>query len=223
MTLSNNQVIVLSDAINAYSFPCVYYDFLNGRRIPQNNMRSVEEFIGNDLKSGNIEMVKNGLSNVLYWGFEQMGYRDLRVKRFRNQVTYGQLHDAAQLFADIHGDGLKKIKRITLPQFSGMSFISKLRMFLDPDNYVVLDQRILKMNDVSAQTVLKDIVFGKKDTQIRISENNIRVYVKWCRKCKGISESYFEKRLRAVDIERGFFTLIQGGRVELAAQILSRA
>ena len=55
--LSSNHVIVLSDAINDYSFLCAYYDFLNGRRIHQNNMRSAEEFIGNDLKSGNIEMV----------------------------------------------------------------------------------------------------------------------------------------------------------------------
>jgi len=33
--------------------------------------------------SGEIELVKNGLSNVLYWGFAQVGYRDKRVSIFR--------------------------------------------------------------------------------------------------------------------------------------------
>ena len=185
-------------------------------------MKSVEKFIRNNLTSGNVYLVKNGLSNVIYWGFAKVGYRNKRVGIFRNQVTHRQLHDATLLFADIRGDGLKKIKRIGFPQFSGMSFISKVRMFLDPINYVILDQQILKMNDVPAQMVLKDIAFGKKETQLRISENNVRVYIDWCKKCVDISDSYFDGKYRAVDIERGFFTLIQSGWVELAAEILSK-
>lgn len=223
MTLSREQISDINDAINGYSFPCVCYDFLSDCPITQSNMKSVEKFIRNNLTSGNADLVKNGLSNVLYWGFAKVGYRNKRVGIFRNQVTHRQLHDATLLFADIRGDGLKKIKRIGLPQFSGMSFISKVRMFLDPINYVILDQQILKMNDVPAQMVLKDIAFGKKETQLRISENNVRVYIDWCKKCFDISDSYFDGKYRAVDIERGFFTLIQSGRVELAAEILSKA
>jgi hypothetical protein len=212
MTLSKNQISDLNDAIHGYSFPCVYYDFLKDYSVIESDMQSVEKFIRNDLTSGDPDLVKNGLSNVLYWGLI-----------FREQVTQGQLYDAALLFADIRGDGLMEIKRIGLPQFSGMSFVSKVRMFLDPAYYPVLDQQILKMNDISVQTVLKNIAFGEKETQLRISGNNVRVYADWCKKCLAISGLYFDDKYRAVDIERGFFELIQTGRIELAAEILSKA
>ena len=223
MPLSRDQLNILSEAIREYTFPCVYYDFLNDCPSPQPNMRLVEGLIRDDLISGDLDLVKNGLSNVLYWGFAQVGYRDQRVTLFRRQITRGQLHDATQFFCDIHGDGLREIKRIGLSQFSGMSFISKVRMFLDPNNYVILDQQILKMNTAPVTTLLKDIAFGNRETQIRISENNCRVYLSWCKKCVDISTSYYEGKYRAVDIERGFFTLIQKGQVKLAAEILSKA
>lgn len=223
MTLSRNQIDTLEKAIKAYDFPCVCYDFLNDCPAPQPNMRLVEEFIRNDLISGNPELVKNGLSNVIYWGFAKIGYRDRRVETFRNQVTKRQLYDAAIFFKDNHGVGLIEIKKIGLPQFSGMSFISKIRMFLDPNNYVILDKQILKMNETPFQTLLKDIAIGNKETQIRISKNNVRVYLNWCNKCSEISNSYFKGKYRAVDLERGFFTLIQNGQVEFAAEILSKA
>jgi hypothetical protein len=37
------------------------------------------------------------------------------------------------------------LKRISLPQFSKMAFISKLRTFLDPDHYCVLDKKIASL------------------------------------------------------------------------------
>ena len=184
-------------------------------------MRSIEKVIESDLSSGESELVKNGLSNVLYWGFAQIGYRDTRVKRFRNDVTQDKLNDATSLFNEIQGDCLLEIKRIGLPQFSGMSFISKVRMFLDPESYVILDQQILKINDVANNTVLTPISFGENETQIRISQNNVQVYEAWCNTCQSIAHSHFAAKYRAVDIERGFFTLIQNGRTELAANILS--
>lgn len=223
MTLSREQLNILSDAIKGYSFPCVYFNFLNGRSLQKPDMLSVEGHIRDDLLSGNPDLVKNGLSNILYWGFAQVGYRDRRVALFRTQITHGQLYDAAQLFSDMHDDGLREIKRIGLPQFSGMSFISKVRMFLDPANYVVLDQQILKINTYPGKTLLKDIAFGPKETQIRISENNCHVYINWCRKCRDISTTFYKGKHRAVDIERGFFTLIQRGQVKIATEILSRA
>ena len=223
IALAQNHIDSLEKAISYYSFPTVCYDFKNGVLAPQPDMRSVEEYIGNDLRSGDLELVKNGLSNVLFWGYAQIGYRDKRVTKFRNEVTVGKLHDAARLFSEIQGDGLLEIKRLGLPQFSGMSFISKVRMFLNPGSYVILDRQILKMNDFTSNTVLSQISFGEKETQIRISKKNVGVYIKWCRKCRSTAELFYEGRYRAVDIERGFFTLIQDGRVELAANILSAA
>lgn len=222
MTLTRVDIDILNNAINGYSFPCVCYDFTNDRPMNFPNMNKVEEFIGKDLKSGDYTFVKNGLSNVLYWGFAQVGYRDKRVGIFRKKVTQGQLHDAAILFKEIKGDALKKIWRIRLPQFSGMSFILKVRMFLDPTSYVILDQQILKMNEAPFHTVLKNIKFGDNETQIRISNNNASVYQEWCKKCRDISNLIFKGKYRAVDIERGFFTLIQKDRVHLAAEILSK-
>lgn len=223
MTLSQDEINTLDEAIKKYSFPCVCYDFQNDRPINFPSMREVEEFIREDLKSGDRSRVKNGLSNVLYWGFAQVGYRDERVRIFRNQVTPGKLYDAANLFKEIEGDALKEIWRIKLPQFSGMSFISKVRMFLDPASYVILDQQILKMNKAPFQTILNNIKFGEKETQIRISQDNSTVYKKWCDKCNDISNTYFNGMHRAVDIERGFFTLIKNDKTALAAKILSKA
>jgi hypothetical protein len=186
-------------------------------------MIQVEKLIRDDLLSRELEHVKNGLSNVLYWGYAQIGYRDRRVTIFRDQVTKRQLYDAARLFPDIIGDGLEEIKKLGLPQFSGMSFISKVRMFLDPIRYVILDKQILEMNKTSFVTLLKSISFGPKETQIRISQNNCRVYQSWCEKCVTISDNYFKGKYRAVDVERGFFTLIQKGQANTAAEILSIA
>ncbi len=110
-----------------------------------------------------------------------------------------------------------------LPQFSGMSFITKIRMFLDPHNYVILDQQILKMKNYRIPTLLNEIAFGENETQIRISQKNIMVYNSWCGKCTDISDSYYEGRYRAADVERGFFNLIQKQKTRLATSILSSA
>jgi hypothetical protein len=223
MILSSDQLNIFSKAIKEYSFPCAYYDFNNNCTSIQSEMIILEKLIKDDLLSGDRDIVKNGLSNVLYWGFAKIGYRDIRVSTFRNQVSNGKLDDAIKLFSNINDDGLKEIKKIGLPQFSGMSFISKIRMFLDPKNYVILDQQILKMNNNSYATILNDISFGTKETQIRISDNNCDVYRRWCKKCINISNQYFNNTYRAVDIERGFFTLIQKGHIDIATEILSVA
>jgi hypothetical protein len=221
MALHQNEIDILKNSIKEYSFPCVCYDFQNNIPLRFINMNEVEEFIVKDLKSGNTSDVKNGLSNVLYWGFAQIGYRDKRVGIFRNQVTQSQLLDAASLFKEIRGNSLQEIRRIDLPQFSGMSFISKIRMFLDPKRYVILDQQILKMNKEPFKILLNKIKFGEKETQIRISKENSIVYQEWSDKCYSISNSIFNGAYRAVDVERGFFTLIQNSKVALAAKILS--
>jgi hypothetical protein len=223
MTLLKDQIEALVDAIMGYNFPCVCYDFLKNCPAPKPNMRSVEEFIRNDLIGGNPASVKNGLSNIIYWGFARVGFRDSRVETFRNQVTQAQLYDAARYFKDPRGVDLIEIKKLRLPQFSGMSFISKIRMFLDPKNFAILDKQILKMNETPFHTLLKEIAIGKNETQIRISKRNVRVYTNWCKKCSEISTVYFKGKYRVVDLERGFFTLIQSGKVDFAAEILSKA
>jgi hypothetical protein len=104
---------------------------------------------------------------------------------------------------------MKAIKDIGLPQYSGMSFITKILMFLKPNDYCVLDQQIAKLRNPESHKVLNDLVLGKKDTQIRITKHNEAVYDCWRHECLEISLKYFTGAYRVVDIERGFFNLIQ--------------
>ena len=108
-------------------------------------MRELEAAIGAQLKSSDTVKVKDGLSNVLYWGYYNDGRRDYKVKRFRSKVTEEQLGCGIQIFNDVCGPGLTEIRDWILPIFSNMSFISKLRMFLDPTRYVTLDLKLAEI------------------------------------------------------------------------------
>ena len=59
----------LCDAVEAYDYPVVTYDFQNGREVCHENMCQVEEKIQTQLLSEDPEEVRNGLSNVIYWGY----------------------------------------------------------------------------------------------------------------------------------------------------------
>ena len=212
----------LQIAIDSYAFPPDYFDFF--RNAPQRlaDTRAVEVAIGRELKSGDPEQVKNGLSNVLYWGYAQMGIRETRVHRFRAKVTDSQLKQAGELFRRSDLPSVVRIKKLGMPEFSGLSFVSKIRMFLDPYNSATLDWQIMKIHKHCATTVLAQLCAGNS-TQIRITDRNSDAYEAWCRRMSDISRVHFGGRFRAVDIERGLFHLIQRGNVEIAAQILKEA
>ena len=59
---------VLCKALWCFSFPKVTFDFRNSQRTQHENMRGVEECIGALLSHEDQVDVKDGLSNVLYWG-----------------------------------------------------------------------------------------------------------------------------------------------------------
>lgn len=221
MPLDQAQIEILSRAIEDYSFPAVYFDF--NRDIPDDkgNIAELEILIKQELISNDSLRVKNGLSNVLYWGYSQMGIRDTRVRRFRDKATAKQLNAAATLFQKSQPPALIEIKRIVLPEFSGISFVSKIRMFLDPQNSATLDFQIMKIREVCPNTVLNRIQL--RETQIPITMHNSNAYEYWCRKNKEIARRYFGEQLRSVDIERGFFHLVQRGQVRVAANILEKA
>lgn len=222
LALSEQQKDRLRNAIACYAFPPDYFDF--SRNAPERlaDTRAVETAIGRELKSGDPERVKNGLSNVLYWGYAQMGIRDTRVRRFRMKVTSSQLGQAGALFRRSRLPSVVEIKSLDLPEFSGLSFVSKIRMFLDPDRSATLDWQILKIHKRCVTTVLAQLFIGNS-TQIRITANNSNAYEAWCQRMKDISRVHFGGCFRAVDIERGLFQLIQRGDVESAAQILNDA
>src|SRR5882757_2473704 len=84
MPLNPNQIICIEEAINNYDFPAEWYDFtdfqgnalLKVNRIKGRNIGDVEKVIFDQLTSQNPERLKDGLSNVLYWGYANMGFRD---------------------------------------------------------------------------------------------------------------------------------------------------
>jgi hypothetical protein len=101
-----------------------------------------------------------------------------------------------------------------------MSFTSKLRMFLDPANYVVLDSQLLKLKASKQKTLFQKI--KKYPTSIPITCENCEHYDKWCRVCESAAKRYFPStNVIAVDIERGIFDLINHGKMEKAAELVS--
>ncbi len=219
MTSVRSHIDSLRAASGAYAFPPAHFDFSANVPVLGLTMAALETRVRHELLS---EVgVKDGLSNVLYWGFAQMGgLAAVRVDRFRTSVTQNQLISASRLFASNPRPSLADIANLKLPQFSGVSFVSKVRMFLDPKTSATLDMQILKIQSVRPTTVLAAIRQSK--TTIPVTVNNSAAYEAWCLRLAQIRDTYFPD-LRVVDIERGLFHLIQLGQVHCAADIVADA
>jgi len=219
--LTPAQVLQLSTAIAGYAFPPAYFDYSAGAPVIGLTMAQVEARIRSDLTAGVPSRTKDGLSNVLYWGFTQMGgLSDVRVGQFRTNVSPMQLRAASLLLSGTPRPTLQSIKKLLLPQFSGVSFVSKVRMFLDPAGSATLDQQIMKIHGVRPTTVLAAVRPSK--TNIPVSAANSAAYEAWCERLDYIRNMYLP-HLRVVDIERGLFHLIQSGNVETSAVLLADA
>jgi hypothetical protein len=89
----------LAVAIDNYSYPCVVYDFSKDQEIDLGRMAKVETFIREQLLSADTKRVKDGLSNVLFWGhYRSRGRRDDRVKKFRTGVDSKSLKRTVKVF-----------------------------------------------------------------------------------------------------------------------------
>jgi hypothetical protein len=221
MPLDTLQVKNLIDAVNGYSFPTAHFDFSTQTPIVGLSMTQLETRIRQQLLSSSISDVKDGLSNVLYWGFAQMGgVADVRVERFRSAVTDAKLKQASALFAKQRRPALYDIARLKLPQFSKVSFVSKIRMYLDPVESATLDRQIMQMHQVHSDTVLANV--KEYPTSIPTSIVNSNAYESWCERLADIAQAYLPSA-RVVDIERGLFQMIQSGYVTEAAGILKSA
>lgn len=193
MPLSTSQVHQLSTAIAGYAFPSAYFDYVANIPVVGLTMPQVESRIRSDLISGAPSLTKDGLSNVLYWGFAQMGgLASVRVDRFRTQISQPQLQAASQLLSGTPRPALHAIASLRLPQFSGVSFVSKVRMFLDPTRSATLDQQIMKIHGVRATTVLAAVRRSK--TSIPVSAANSAAYEAWCDRLDYIRSTYLLNR-----------------------------
>ncbi len=213
---SNKYAVLLEDAVKNYGFPPVYYDFSNDTKVKAASMSIVEQTIKAQLTSDNLEQVKYGLANVVYWGNANAGYQMHRTNKILNAITSEQLKSFQQLVASGNIPTLKQIRNLKMPQFSGVSFISKIVAFLDPANYCVLDLLLSRLAPASADKALGQL---QVSGQIGVTKVNVDVYQRWCEECARISQTYFNNRYRVVDIERGFFKLIQEGELPTAQEI----
>lgn len=219
-SLDANDLQPLQQAIREYDFPLVTYDFVRDRERVHEGMRELERAIHSNLVSADLNRVRDGLSSVLYWGYARMGIRDHRVNAFRTSVTDTQLLASRECFATLKGPGLRVMYRLNLPEFSQISFLSKVRMFLDPDLYVTLDKKLAKLRHEPEATVFDDLVVR---TSIPVTAHNERVYVEWCDICRDLAVRLDPTGgLRAADVERGVFFLIDSGQVRVAAALANR-
>ena len=222
MTLNRSCLNRLGAAIRGYNFPCVAYDFSNNKQITFQAYSALERHIQIQLLSQQTNVVKDGLSNVLYWGYlTSAGRQTNRVQAFRNDVTALQLN---QFIATVNNgvSSLSVLSGIHMPQFSNVSFVSKILMFLDPARFVTLDLQIAKLREADAPSIF--CALKRNKTSIPVTLNNEAVYAAWCMLCRLIAVQYFSHTgARAVDVERGVFTLIRDGDAEVAAECLARA
>jgi len=209
MPLTPAQIEQLQSAITGYAFPAVYFDFNNHIEVVAHAMMEVEAVIAGQLRAQEGVIVKHGLANVLYWGYAQIGFRGNRVKDFMDNATDQQIAGFQALITDNVIPTMMEIKHIKLPQYSGMSFISKILMFLNPSTYCVLDKQLSKLRTPGSPKILNELAFSHTETKIRITNHNEAVYNDWRNECYAISQLYFQGNYRVVDVERGFFNLIQ--------------
>ena len=226
---------MLCKTIGKYAFPKVTYDFAkdpdykdkdnqdNQNPHKKDNlhahdcMRAVEKYIGDLLHSEDTQSVKDGLSNVLYWGWARKpGRRDSWVEELRKFVRLAQELAGSSIVPP--AGGLLKIKELGIPKFTyGISFVSKILMFLGPERYPVLDWEIAKAYAKEpAFPPLQNLTFSINAKSIRITERNTAVYdtwACWCREIGRVVNEVLEPpyHVRAVDVERALFTLADKG------------
>ena len=220
---------LLCETIRDYAFPAVTYDFTEEKELRHASMLPVEQYIGTLLRSKDLSAVKDGLSNVLYWGFA--GYparlRDRRVSDFRKTIPDPERDPKLDQFAQLIRSGrpdLVNIKKRQLCQFSQISFVSKILMFLDPTRYPVLDLKIANAFAKSSFLPLQNLTFAKGG--IRITERNATAYDTWAYWCREIATVVNEapvspcRGVRAVDVERALFTLADSQATDKARVLL---
>lgn len=216
MPLTIEQVTTLKHFVNHYNFPLVYFDFIENQENIADTVEVLEQSISSQLRSAELEEVKHGLANVVYWGFSQMGVRDTRVGRFLDGINQEQVVEFQQLVEDQQTPSLREIKLIKMPQYSGVSFVSKILAFLSPDTHCVMDKQLMKMRTEGHDRPLNAFNSGN---QITITARSEAAYDDWRAECSRINTVYFGSRYRTVDIERGFFAMIQSGSIEQARDI----
>ena len=220
---------LLCETVEKYPYPTVTYDFVKGKEICHGSMYGVEKCIHDLLYSACLSDIKDGLSQILYWGYyNDPRWKNTRANNFNKIPNVNIKHKLknfktlARKIKDAKNNNqilpgkelLLKIKAIEIPQFtSGISFASKILMFLDPKNYPILDRKIAnKIMNLCFSSCFPPM-HGLKFESIKISSDSARAYETWACWCREIADDVnnilesTRDEIRAVDVERAFFTL----------------
>ena len=217
---------LLCQMVREYDYPAVTYDCKNNKQRNHGSIYSVERHINELLTSGDRGPVKCGLLNVLYWGHATNAMLQTHwVNKFRDTVTSEML--------DAFMDGILPppppdspvghFRGMGLPGF-GMSFTTKLAMFLCPDVYPVLDTNIARLKDEPFDFApLHGLQMPAR--HIPTSPANERCYAQWAQWCRGVAKQANRElpdvfRIRAVDVERAVFTALSKNRHDHVQQLL---
>lgn len=117
------------------------------------------------------------------------------------------LSRAGRTLRELRHSGVREIAKLRLPQFSGLSFVSKVRTFLDPINHVVLDIQLLKLRNQERPNVLHEVAY-KEDTSIQMtkrikpSANNDAAFADALQRTNSATSAFVRLMSNA-----GFFTL----------------
>ena len=195
---------ILESAIHSYSFPLVYFDFERGEEQSTKNIRELEEIIADMLHSHDPQVIRYGLANILYWGHANAGYRMHRVETFLAKVTYEQIEAFQSLLAKDEVPTLKELRQLKMPQYSGISFLSKILAFLSPQTHAVLDLLLSRMATPEGSKAIDQL---KVTTQIVVTASNSAAYYRWCVECEKISREIFSGKYRVDEIECLFSTI----------------
>jgi hypothetical protein len=204
-------VRALRAGLARYDYPPVVWDSSCDREIRLSSMRDVERVIRTQLTSGDMEAVKQGLANIVFWGFRSQPVWPSRLEDFHRRISGPALARATKELPAVRGPGLREIADLHLPQFSQVSFLSKIRMFLDPTGHVVLDKRLVSLGEVDTANLFRSVV--RYGSAIPCTALNERIYARWCLLCQQWGQ---KTKALAVDVERAIFQIAKTDQAQAA-------
>lgn len=224
-------VDLLCEAFSLFSFPTVTFEYDSKAERRHEDMRGVENCIGSSLRSDDPARVRDGLSNVLFWGYARQGRRDFKVRTFRSRMESDDGRQALAGFLEFvrsrpesrAAKRLLALRKLKLPEFGQVSFATKILMFLDPENCPVLDLKIGRTGKRCEFPPLRGLRIA---TSIPITRANATCYEQWACWCRDIAATVNKasgtrrQDLRAVDVERALFALADSKRVDDACRLL---
>lgn len=208
---------------------------------------TLEKYIAADLTSGDPTRTRRGFLSVMWWGMHGgdqrfMPARFTSLEAARSPHKYELAASLLPALATVFTGAahLYILKGLGLPGYSGVSFVSKLRMFTLPYRYVVLDTKLVRMQNTTgrARNVLDAVHVTRteqrkpegsvtRQVSIAVNDHNELAYEAWSRLCRRIAEDDFQgevlhgRFVNAADVERGFFALVGAGRTDEGREILN--